>query len=99
MSDPNQDAENYRSLIADYQEVFSTPSGQRVYEHLMDKILLRKTKCLYWTNAGPMFPNADRGMYFVALHDVAKSIEAMLEYDFTKMSTRPVVHHRRPNRG
>ena len=97
MAENTQPGEALRELVADFQEVFSTPSGQRVYAYLMDKILMRRTPALFYDQNGvPIFPNADRGMYLVALADVAKKIENMMDYDFTK-TRRPVVHHRRPH--
>lgn len=98
MSDQaQQHAEEFRSLAADFQETFGTPSGQRVYAHLMDKVLMAKTPSVIWSSNGAIFPNADKGVYFTALSDVAKAINYMLNYDFTRMRQRPVVHTRRPS--
>ncbi len=97
MSDqPQQSEENRLHLAADFQEVFSTPSGQRVLRYILDSLLLDKTRSVMFTQQGTVFPNADRGMYFVALADVAKSIKLIMEYDFTSKQQRPVVHTRRP---
>lgn len=99
MSDQQQQfGEDMRSLVADYQETFSTPAGQRVLAHLMDYVLLTKMPSVVKSNAGIIFPNSDKAMYCTALSDVAKYISNMLSYDFTKMYQRPVVHHKRPPR-
>jgi len=97
MTEHQQHAEEqHRHLSADFQEVFATSAGQRVLSYILNNLLLDKTTSLSFTQQGAVFPNADRGMYFVALSDVAKNIKGLMDYDFTRRQQRPVVHNRRP---
>jgi hypothetical protein len=97
MSDQPQQAEEQRlSLAADFQETFSTPSGQRVLHYILNNLLLDKSQSVFPTQQGMYYPNADRAMYLLALSDVSKTIKNIMEYDFTSRQKRPVVHTRRP---
>jgi hypothetical protein len=97
MSEQAQHHEDqYLALSQDFQETFSTPAGQRVFRHLLNNVLLDKTPSVTLSPTGLIYPNADKGMYFVALSDVAKWLKNIMEYDFTSRQQRPVVHHRRP---
>jgi hypothetical protein len=81
--DANQEA--LRSLAADYQNVFSTPQGQRVLRDIFGRVLHMDAKL----TSRPI----DWAPYLCAMHDAATDISKMLNLDFEqvrpKLAPRP----------
>jgi hypothetical protein len=77
-----------RAIAMDFQEVFSTPEGERVLQHLLGSILYTD-KTLPRPSPGIAF-SGDDALYMLARNDAAKEIRAILNIEF-RDSPKPVV--------
>ncbi len=76
-------AEDARAIAADYANLFGSPTGRRVLEHLLD--LLGDGKAHGLLNITP-----ERAIYVLARKDAAETIKAIIGRSFDP-TMRPVV--------
>ncbi len=85
-------SESLLALAQDYQEVFATPAGRRVLDHLLNAILKNGRLSV---NLDGTPPTGEQAIYMIAGHDAARRIMNLLSHDFRTRQQPPVVHHHR----
>lgn len=78
------DSEEFRDIVADFNDVFLSDQGKRVLEHIISNICFVKSP----TFLSGSIINSETSLYMAGRKDVGIAITNILNYDFTSLKRK-----------